>query len=72
MREDRLIQRIEDDVEEMGESNKLKDKVYHAADKYKYDVLTELNDAKNILKTCGKIYACLVQLVIQYLYCIYG
>ena len=50
MREDSLMQWIED--------NKLKDKVNHVADKYEDDVLTKLNDATNILETCGRRNLC--------------
>ena len=59
-RGDSLIQRIEDDIDEMGEYIKLEDRVDQVTDKYRDDVLVKLNNAKNKLDTRGWSYLCLV------------
>ena len=60
MRGDSLIQKIEDDIDEMGEDIELEDKINQLADKYQDDALAKLNDAKNILEAAGWSYLCFV------------
>ena len=60
MRSDSLIQKIEDDIDEMGEYINLEDRVDQVTDKYRDDVLVKLNNAKNKLDTRGWSYLCLV------------
>ena len=58
MRGNSLIQRIEDDIDEIGEDIELDDKVNRVADKYRDNILEKLNIAKNMLKECGWRYLC--------------
>ena len=60
MREDSLIQQIEDDIDEIGEDSELDDKVNQVVDKYRDDILDKLNNAKKMLKECGWSYLCFI------------